>query len=280
MRLFRPIIAFFLFTLIIISCKDDPKKYTESIGSQGDVKYLLKNDTLTAFMMGGVYTFQGYGGADKTFGLIKAEMKKSPGDDGFATDLEKVYEKLFEYPFHISPKEKLDSRNVLKSWWDISNEHEFHLLLTQLQDQGHEALYEKCKAVLDANGGMDADLDKIDYAKDSLTPDAKILLQFIKNNYRSFNPSGIKAWDLTRYINVVCLGYSAEYIDRATGINYALSALKSARAVYPNWNKYYYDFVLGRKFWGGDTATDATYQKLTTDMQKGDYSLYRYLPLK
>ncbi|MFT4203882.1 MAG: DUF1266 domain-containing protein [Chitinophagaceae bacterium] len=266
--------------LLHVGCKEKNKTYTTNAGQQGDVRFKIKDDTLVAFLLGGVYTFQGYGGAENTFRMIQKEMHSQPGDDRFVNDLDIVYRKLFEYPYHQSIKEKLDSRNILKSWWDVQNEHEFHLLLTQLQEKGHQDLYLQVKKVLDENGGEKADIATIDLKKYQLEAGANVLLDFVKNNYQSFGQAGIKAWDIARYANLVCLGYGAEYIDRNTGFKYLMSILEDARKDYNNWSEYYSDFMLGRRFWGGDSTNNAVYQKTITEMQDGDYSAYRYLPMK
>lgn len=272
--------AICLLVAIGFGCKNNNKTYTTSAGEQRDVRFTIKDDTLTAFLLGGIYTFQGYGGAEKTFQKIQMEMHSKPGDDKFVNDLAVVYRKLFEYPYHQSAKEKIDSRNILRSWWDVHNEHEFHLLLTQLQEKGHEDLFLQVKKVLDENGAANANTRAIDFHKYHLDTGAIVLLDYVKNNYNSFPKAGIKAWDIARYANVVCLGYGAEYIDRNTGFNYLLGILQDARKNYNNWAEYYDGFMLGRRFWGGDTTNNTIYQKTITDMQQGDYSAYRYLPLK
>ncbi|WP_447641716.1 MULTISPECIES: DUF1266 domain-containing protein [Chitinophagaceae] len=262
------------------SCKNKNKTYTTDAGQQGGVHFKIQDDTLAAFLLGGIYTFQGYGGAEKTFLMVKNELHSQPGDDKFVNDLDIVYRKLFEYPYHQSAKEKMDSRGILQSWWDVHNEHEFHLLLSQLQEKGHQDLYVQARKVLDENGGEHANTKTIDFKKYQLDTGAVVLLDFVKNNYKSFGKTGIKAWDIARYANVVCLGYGAEYIDRKTGFDYLLSILQDARKDYNNWNEYYDSFILGRRFWGGDIANNEVYQKTITEMQDGDYSVYRYLPLK
>jgi len=269
-----------LLTLVVWGCKDKNKTYTTNAGLQGDVRFTIKDDTLASFMLGGIYIFQGYGGAEKTFQMIKSEIHSQPGDDKFVGDLDVVYRKLFEYPYHQSTKEKMDSRSILASWWDVHNEHEFHLLLTQLQERGHQDLFEQVKKVLDENGGANANTKAIDFHKYKLDTGAVVLLDFVKNNYNAFPKSGIKAWDIARYANVVCLGYGAEYIDRNTGFTYLMSILKDARNDYNNWSEYYDGFMLGRRFWGGDTTNNAVYQQTITGMQQGDYSIYRCLQLK
>ncbi|PZP44159.1 MAG: hypothetical protein DI598_14870 [Pseudopedobacter saltans] len=263
-----------------VACKNDKKTYTTTAGQQGDVRFSIKDDTLAAFLLGGVYTFQGYGGAEKTFQMIKMEMSSQPGDDKFVNNLDIVYRKLFEYPYHQSQKEKIDSRNILRSWWDVNNQHEFHLLLTQLQEKGHEDLYRQVKKVLDENGGANANTKNIDFKKYNLDTGAIVLLDFVKKNYNAFPSSGIRAWDIARYSNLVCLGYGAEYVDRNTGLTYLMTILAEARKDYANWKDYYDGFMLGRRFWGGDTTNNEVYQKTITEMQEGDYSAYKYLPLK
>lgn len=276
-------IIFFLGIGVVLffSCgNNDTKSYTDSLGKEGNVLFQIHDDTLGAFMLGGVYFFQGYGGVDKTYKLIQKEMKKSPGDEGFVENLHVVYRKMFEYPYHRSEKDKQESRESLTKWWEVHNAHEFHLLLDQLRAKGHQEVFEQCKKVIDENGGADADISKIDYAKYKINPEAAVLMQFVKDHYAAFGKSGIKAWDIARYVSVVCLGYSAEYIEADQGYQYLLAILADTRKSYKDWNTYYKDFMLGRRFWGGDSTSNGSFDKMTADMQQGDYSIYKYLSLK
>lgn len=265
--------------ILLPSCKNNNKNYSSNAGQQGDLLLRVNDDTLTAFMLGGVYFFQGYGGAKATFTLVQREMKKNPGDDAFATELGKVYRKMMEYPYHRSAKDKAESIQRLTEWWEVHNPHEFHLLLSQLREKGHQDIYLQCKKMLDENGGKNADINKIDFAKYKINPEAKVLVQFVKDNYAKFSKAGVKAWDIARYVSVVCLGYSAEYIDADEGFTYLHTILADARKDYSDWKTYYSDFILGRKLWGGDQTQNDGLEKLVTDMQQGDYSIYSYLPL-
>ena len=73
----------------------------------------IKDDQLSSFMLGGIYFIHGYGGIDET--------KKMISDAGYTSDKEIVagYKEIFEFPFDTS--QKIDLRNVLKDWWDITN---------------------------------------------------------------------------------------------------------------------------------------------------------------
>lgn len=273
--------------LLLTSCNSSQDKSQNSSETsainqtQNSTVTTLKNDTLTSFLLGGIYFFQGFGGADKTFANVHREMSKEPNAPGFDKELETVYEKMMIYPYHKSVKDKEESIKALGEWWEIHDAHEFHELLDQLLSKGHEAIYEDLKKVLDENGGANAVVENIPLDKFHLESDATILLQFIKTHYNEFDKkSGIKAWDLVRYAQVVCLGYSAEYITMNEGYSYLEKALRVARNVYPDWSTYYKGFILGRRFWGADTANTSSLEKLSIDMQKGDYSIYKYLPLK
>ena len=265
----------------LFGCHDQntgAKKANEQSKDNGGT--VVKNDTLSCFLLAGVYFINGYGGVDKTYSLVKKNMTKQPGDAGFVEELVNAYAKIMEYPYHRSPAEKIDSRHTLEQWWEVHDAHEFHLLLSALKDKGHQEHYLLCKKILDENGGANADVSKIDLKKYNVEPGTELLLKFVKENDKQFSSSGIKAWDIARYVSVICLGYSAEYIEANDGITLLLQILADARKNYSDWKTYYSDFMLGRKFWGGDVSNNTVYDSVITQMMQGSYSIYKYQPLK
>ncbi len=241
---------------------------------------VIKDDTLAGFLLGGVYFFQGYGGTEKTTTMVQLQAKASPGDKNFISELHKAYNSLMVFPYKRSAKETPDSKKVLSEWWNAHNKQEFDAMQLELKEHGHQQLFERCKKALDENGGAGADIARIDLKKYGLTAEHDSSLAFVKAHYSEFTATGIKAWDIARYVSNVCMGYSAAYLEKEEGIQLIMAVLAESRRLYPDWKAYYKDFILGRAFWGGHKDDNAVFESIVQTMQQGDYSIYRYLPLK
>lgn len=244
----------------------------------------VQDEKIYPFMLGGVYFFNGYGGPDRVFNqMIKPEVHKAPGEQGFVTELESAYVKYFVFPFkkEDDPGGK-EARATLKEWWDIKNKEELEQSLNWLLNEGHQQLYATYRKALDENGGASADIDKVDLKKYGLDADEapKARLKVIKDNYAAFSKAGIKSWDLARYINNVCIAFQADYLSSDEAIVWLSKASPVAKQHYDSWDTYFKDFNLGRQFWTGGKNDGTDFNAVASGMRQGDYSLYKYLAFK
>jgi len=242
----------------------------------------IKNDELYPFMLAGVYFVHGYGGPQQTFdGLIKPSVKSEPGSDAFSREMQAAYSRYFIFPF--KPEEDKggkEAKATLAEYWDIHNTAELEKSLTWLLDEGHQAQYAQYHKALEENGSAGADLKAIDLAKYKLTQKDIPGLQFVKDHYNEFSQAGIKAWDLARYINNICVAYQAGYFNRGEAMAWLMKAPQVAKASYSNWKAYFNDFLLGREFWGGGQADHEQFKTEVAGLLDNKYSIYAYMPLK
>jgi hypothetical protein len=264
----------------MVSCGNHAGPSADAGHKDSSALFTLKDDTLSGFLLGAVYFFQGYGGTEKTYAMVKQRAAAVPGDKMFTLELDKAYTSLMVLPYRRSPQETPDSKKALGEWWNVHNKQQFDTMLVQLKAHGHQELFERCKKALDENGGAGASLAQINLQAYGLTAEHSGSLGFLKEHYTAFSPAGIKAWDIARYISNVCMGYSATYLERAEALQLVMTALAESRRLYPDWNTYYKDFILGRQFWGGDKANDSVFAGIIESMQRGDYSIFKYLPLR
>jgi hypothetical protein len=242
----------------------------------------IKNDELYPFMLAGVYFVHGYGGPTHTFdGLIKPAVKSEPGTADFSKEMQAAYSRYFIFPFKPGDAAgEKDAKATLAEYWDIHNVAGLEKSLTWLLDEGHQAQYAQFRKVLDENGGATADLNTIDLNKYKLTKEDLAGIQFIKDHYTAFSSAGIKAWDLARYINNICVAYQAGYFNRGEAMAWLMKAPQVAQARYSDWIAYFNDFLLGREFWGGGEADNARFKEEVAGMLEGKYSIYSYMPVK
>lgn len=244
----------------------------------------VQDEKIYPFMLGGIYFFNGYGGADRVFNqMIKPEVHKQPGEQGFVTELESAYVKYFVFPFKKEDDPGgAEARATLKEWWDIKNKEELEKSLNWLLNEGHQQVYAAYHTALEENGGAQADLAKIDLKKYGLDKDKETTarLQVIRDNYTAFSKAGIKAWDLARYVNNICIAFQADFLSSDEAIIWLSKASPVARQHYDNWETYFKDFNLGRMFWTGGKDDGKDFSSVASAMLQGDYSLYKYLAFK
>ncbi|SHM82122.1 DUF1266 domain-containing protein [Chitinophaga sp. CF418] len=243
---------------------------------------IIRNDELYPFMLAGVYFVHGYGGPEHTFdALIKPEVKGEPGSEAFSKSIQAAYSKYFIFPFKPgSDQEAKEAKAGLADYWDIHNTAELEKSLNWLLDEGHQAQYTQYRKVLEENGGAGADLAAIDLAKYKLSKTDIPGLQFIKDHYTEFSKAGIKAWDIARYINNICVAYQAGYFNRGEATAWLRKAPQVMQSQYSDWKAYFNDFLLGRQFWGGAESDNDRFKTEVAGMLEGKYSIYTYMPVK
>lgn len=243
---------------------------------------IIKNDELYPFMLAGVYFVHGYGGPQQTFnGLIKPSVKSEPGAEAFPKEMLAAYGRYFMFPFKPEDdKGGKEAKATLAEYWNIHNTAELEKSLTWLLDEGHQAQYAQYRKALEENGAAGADLKTIDLAKYNLSQKDQPGLQFVKDHYDEFSPAGIKAWDLARYINNVCVAYQAGYFNRGEAMAWLMKAPQVAQSRYNNWKAYFDDFLLGREFWGGGQSDHEQFKTEVAGLLDNKYSMYEYMPVK
>jgi hypothetical protein len=251
-----------------------------SIGNASDSKKeTINNDTLYSFMLGGVYFFHGYGGADEVLkNMVAGQMNTKPGDDGYLTELARVYGFHFNFPFKTS--EGSGCRSTLSDAWGVDNKESLMKSLSELLSEGHHTDYLACRKAIDENGGANADIAKIDLAKYKIDAEDKDRLEFVKAHLAEFNKAGIKAWDIARYVNNVAQGYCAGYLNESESLDLLKKLHPIAKENYASWKEYYVDYDLGRRFWGGEIKQDKEFSDVAVKMLEGDYSIFKYMPFK
>lgn len=262
-------------TTFLTSCNSSGSGTT---ASKENNKKVIKDEKLYPFLLGGVYFFHGYNGANAIMTQMKSELTEKPGSDAFTKELQKTYDELFIYPF--KPEDGAGAKSTLAEWWDIKSKDDFLKTQQELLAEGHQKKYEAYRKALDENGGAQADVNKIDIKKYKFNIDAKEQLTYIKNNYAKFSKAGIKAWDFARYVNNTCMGYAAGYVSKEEGYELLNKLAPMAKQQYDNWATYFNDWNLGRGFWGGDNSESFDADVKAIQDTTNQYNIYNYMPIK
>ena len=248
-------------SLLLSACgAGNNSKEAQTADSRRDAAKTISDAKLQPFMLGGIYFFHGYGGAQETFDkLFKAQMSHKPGDAGFTDELHKVYTEYFYYPFKTEDGE--GARKTLSEYWEMGDKASYEKGMNELLTEGHQSHYER----LSKEGAKPANADEQEQ------------LAFIIAHRADFPKGGIKAWDIARYVNNTAQGYAAGYLTKEEGDARLAPLWAMAHQHYSSWDEYWKGYNMGRKFWGGDKENDAAFDKDVAGMQQGDYSMYRYM---
>lgn len=250
---------------------------TISCGSGNETT--IKNEKLHPFLLSGVYTLQGYGGGTVLYPYLKQLITAEPGSSKFLNQMSDAYEQHFIFPYGTDSKREY--QNALSDWWGAENKEDFMETQERLLTKGHQAAYENVRKALEENGGANADVTAIDADKYGLDEDdAMVDLRFVRDNYDKFSKSGIKAWDIVRYVNNINLAHAAGYLSDDEGMEMAKKALAEAQKYYDDWASYFNDYNLGRGFWGGDGSTE--FDKVIGEIldKENAYNIYNYMSIK
>ena len=246
----------------------------------GSSETTIKNEKLHPFLLSGVYTLEGYGGGSSFYPYLKQFVTAEPGSSKFLNQMSEAFEGAFVLPF--DPADKSHYIEGLNDWWGVGSKSDFLETQENLITSGHQASYEKVRKALEENGGATTDLTVIDLAKYGLDndEDAMVDLRFVRDNYDKFSKSGIKAWDIVRYVNNVNMGCAAGYISEDEGVEMAKKALVEAQKHYDSWEDYFNDWNLGRGFWGGDNSDE--FNQAIRDLldKENAYNIYNYVTIK
>lgn len=270
-----------IYCVHISSCNNaSPKQSNESATAAQAAQNVnpIKNDKLFPFLFGGIYFLHGYGGAASTFDRMESEIKTDTGSAKFQQEMSEAYSEILVYPY--KKDQMSDMKEGLADAWDIHNKKEMLETLDWLLKNGHQEKYSKCKKAIDENGGANADLQKIDLAKYDLGKDDRDKLAFVKKNLNAFSAAGIKSWDYARYVNNICMGYSAGYLSESEGNELLQKVVVAAQKDYENWKAYFTDFKLGRSFWNGDDSDSEFIEDVEDISNNNAYNIYKYMHLK
>lgn len=261
--------------------KQDKQEKQVQVAATNDAT-IIRNDELYPFMLAGVYFVHGYGGPESTFDrLIKPAVQGEPGTETFSKSLQDAYTRYFVFPFKPQDdKGGKEAKATLAEYWNIHNTAELEKSLTWLLEEGHQLQYAQYRKVLAENGGAGADIAAIDLAKYKLSKTDIPGIEFIKTHYTAFSNGGIKAWDIARYVNNICVAYQAGYLNRGEAMVWLKKAPQVVQSHYSDWKAYFNDFLLGRQFWGGAESDNDRFKKEVAGMLEGKYSIYTYMPVK
>ncbi len=238
----------------------------------------IKNDNLTGFMLGGIYFIHGFGGV----GSVYNNTVQAEGSEPTAAEMEKAYVENVIYPYTTSQGSQISS--MLQSDWNVNNKEEFLKTEEWLLNEGHQKEFDTLKNAFTQNGGDSAAIAKLDAKKLKLDLNKETLKKratFIKDHLSEFGNAGIKAWDIARYVNMVCFGYATGYITKEEGNAMVAKILPVARANFNDWNDYYKSYELGLQYWGEAPEDNTAFSSLIKEMLSGDKkSIYTYLSFK
>jgi hypothetical protein len=233
----------------------------------------IDDEKLAGYALGGIYVYYGYGNEGKN--LISQLESYVPDGSGFVKRLHSAFLEIMINPY--SNMSKSDMKRSLRDWWEINDKDELIEMIKSLQAGRHSVKFQNIYDAVKQAGGKSADPESI--RVDGADADD---VRFVIDNYEAVSATGIKAWDYARAVNLIYYGQGVEWLTVEESDNMLPDILSTVRSSYSDWNTYFRDFELGRRFWSGDSSSDDDEFKALTELVTSDnkYVLYHYLPLK
>ncbi|MDR1098528.1 MAG: DUF1266 domain-containing protein [Tannerella sp.] len=232
----------------------------------------IDDEKLAGYMLGGIYVYYGYGNEGKN--LIKQLEGYVPEGSGFVKRLHNAYLEIMINPY--SEMSKSDTKRELRDWWEVDDKDGLLEMIRSLQAGRHSVKFQKIYDAAKQAGGKAADAESI--RVEGADEDD---IRFVIDHYDEVSATGIKAWDYTRAANLVCYGQALEWFTIEEGEKLLSDILSTVRGSYSDWNTYFTDYELGRRFWSGGSSDDDEYKALVELVTSDNkYVIYNYLPLK
>lgn len=247
-----------------------------SCGGQSG-KRVIKDERLASYMLAGVYTLTGYEGeVEGSIKMFKENLPDTLASD-FLSQMQEGYTYLLIFPYKEGHSKSEIMREFSNSW-GIENKEDLLATLKELKEGMHQPDFEKCVQAVKENGGKEADINAIDLAKYGVDKED---VEFVIKNFDTISPSGIKAWDYSRYANNVNMAQAAELLTEEECDTMMKDLLTTVRANYNDWKSYFADFDMGRRFWGGDTENADMFSRNAALLgSDNSYLIYKYIPLQ
>lgn len=122
-----------IFSMLLSSCGGDSANNNSGEDKEAATVKAPQDEQLSAFMLGGMYFYNGFGGID----AVEAMMSQA----GYTSDAELIdgYKQVFEFPFTSEQKDGVLA--LLANMWDIHNADELKASLQDLKtrENAHKA---------------------------------------------------------------------------------------------------------------------------------------------
>ncbi|MBE1237264.1 DUF1266 domain-containing protein [Phaeovibrio sulfidiphilus] len=176
-----------------------------------------------------------------------------------------LYAAYYGYPCNAVPVEgpEGEGARMLARDWSVGNRADLLAVLYRLLTRGHRVPYT-------ADCRFYADMSEVDYRRWVHTgPDPAELWRAnaVRTNAGGMRHVHFLAWDLVRFVNVVCLGYRAGYLNRKEADSFVGLVAPPLQWAYAGWPDLWENFLLGRRFWFAnrdDSEVTALFSHLAT----------------
>lgn len=201
---------------------------------------------------------------DELFQVVGSDLEE--GVELSSETREQVLSEIGEYFFRLDmnygPEIKLDCIGILEEFWDVRDRESCQKVLENIRSQGHRTKFNVLRSSLPGDGSIDAvslekfrqifnfDLEEGQQVQMSEADYSKLAM-WMQRTHKYLKESGILAWDLARYIQLVRLSFVAGYLSDVQAWAEILKLAPLADGKFANWMDFCQSFLIGRTFWSG-----------------------------
>lgn len=207
---------------------------------------------------------------DSLFDIIGSDLVEGQEleDDVKEQVLKEVSDYFFRLDMNFGPEVGGDCVEILQEMWAVVDKASALKNLEDIRNQGHRTKFNVLKDSVPSDGTIDAtSLEKFkqiflfDFADSQEVQlkdeDYRKLAQWLQRTQKYVAKSGILAWDVARYVQLVRLSYVAGYFTDNEAWAEILKLGPVAEGKFNSWTEFAQSFLIGRTFWSGTESAEA-----------------------
>ncbi|MNJ99860.1 hypothetical protein D3C87_176410 [compost metagenome] len=182
--------------------------------------------------------------------------------------MDEISDYFFRLDMNFGSEVRGDCIGILEEMWAVFDKDSALKNLENIRTQGHRTKFNVLKDCVPADGSIDAvSLEKFkqiflfDFSEGQeiqlKDEDYRKLAQWIQRTQKYVSDSGILAWDVARYIQLVRLCFVAGYFDDNEAWAQILKIAPVAEGKFSSWTEFAQSFLIGRTFWAGSESPEA-----------------------
>ena len=147
-------------------------------------------------------------------------------------------------------------KELLKSWWGISDRKSLLDALSGLDKGGHRNSFETICIVV--NGASVDDLKKLEETCEDDFGKFKTVISY----HKELKGKGILGWDYSRYIYLCRSGYLCGYLTEFEAWSRIMEKAKALQSTFDSWEDLGKNYIVGYEFWQGEVNADGGSDKV------------------
>lgn len=147
---------------------------------------------------------------------------------------------------------------ALESSWDVTDKATADETLNWLLTEGHNTEVLDFYKEIGMEGLTEEELKEALDASEDFTAEEKIYLQVVYKAVSQYGDNAVKAWDLSRAMQLAAWYYLAGYYTYEEAMDTSLNIAQQLQGLYSSWDDMMQSYLYGFQYWNEDDIEDST----------------------